>query len=282
MPQPSKIASPSKIPLAEKSPNIISPPSTSPILERPSILGPGPPSLFLPAPPLHKEDPLRTSHLIAPSALTTTTAATTLAGGAKRKLPETGLKPPAAKRMTLADRAAAPKQFAAKPPASIATATRSTNKPLTRNALASTVGPGAARSIAPARGRVVSNGLSKSVGPGVRAGVSRATPAARPPSRGSESSRPPSREGVKEKSATNAKPKRAAWDTKGRLEDMELAYQELKERLEGTTNEKENMNDLLASERARCIFSIAFHANDSAGIGDQSSKITDGKRSTTK
>jgi len=120
--------------------------------------------------------------------------------------------------------------------------------------LASTVGPGAARPIAAARGRVVSAGLSRSVGPGVRAGVSRATPAAaRPSSRESEASRPPSRgEGGKEKSAV-AKPKRPAWDTKGRLEDMELAYQELKQRLEGTTNEKENMNDLLASERARCI-----------------------------
>jgi hypothetical protein len=37
---------------------------------------------------------------------------------------------------------------------------------------------------------------------------------------------------------------------------MELAYQELKELLAGTTHEKENMNDLLASERARRNISI--------------------------
>lgn len=33
---------------------------------------------------------------------------------------------------------------------------------------------------------------------------------------------------------------------------MELAYQEIKGRLEGTTFENDNMNELLASERARC------------------------------
>lgn len=91
------------------------------------------------------------------------------------------------------------------------------------------------------------------MGPGVRAPVNRATPAARPPSRGSESSRPPSREGASAKPAAG-KPKRPAWDTKGRLEDMELAYLELKDRLEGTTCEKDNMNELLASERSRRNF----------------------------
>ena len=115
------------------------------------------------------------------------------------------------------------------------------------------------------------------MGPGVRAGVSRATPAAS--ERGSESSRPPSREGVKEKTV---KLKRAAWDTKGRLEDMELAYQELKQRLEGTTNEKENVNDLLASERARCIVSLPSLANDSVGAGNHPGEITVGERSTPK
>lgn len=83
-------------------------------------------------------------------------------------------------------------------------------------------------------------------------------PTTRPPSRGSENSRPPSREGKEAATAKTpnvGKPKRPAWDTKGRLEDMELAYQELKELLAGTTHEKENMNDLLASERARCIIS---------------------------
>ena len=93
---------------------------------------------------------------------------------------------------------------------------------------------------------MASGGFSKSVGPGAR----NTRAASRPPSRG-ESERPPSREGPA-KTTGGAKPKRPAWDTKGRLEDMELAYQELKERLEGTTNEKENMNELLASERARC------------------------------
>ena len=128
--------------------------------------------------------------------------------------------------------------------------------------MASTVGAGAARPIAAARGRVVSKGgLSKSVGPGTRAGVSRSTPAPRPPSRGSETQLPPSREEAKEKGVGGTRPKRPAWDTKGRLEDMELAYQELKERLEGTTNEKENMNDLLASERARCTSLPQFKAN---------------------
>jgi len=185
--------------------------------------------------------------------------------------------------MTLADRAVAPKQLAARPPAP-STLARSTNRPVTRNALASTVGPGAARPIATAKGRIVSAGFSRSVGPGVRAGVSRATPvAARPPSRDSEASRPHSREGEKEKSAGGAaKPKRPAWDTKGRLEDMELAYQELKQRLEGTTNEKENMNDLLASERARCTPSQHCDIDISVGIGDQSRKITIGERSITK
>jgi len=122
-----------------------------------------------------------------------------------------------------------------------------------RNPLSSTVGPGAkapVRPIANPRGRVASGGLSKSVGP---AAQRNARAASRPPSRG-ESERPPSREGPT-KTPVAAKLKRPAWDTKGRLEDMELAYQELKERLEGTTSEKENMNDLLASERARCILS---------------------------
>jgi hypothetical protein len=163
------------------------------------------------------------------------------------------LKPPAAKRITLADRAAAPKQLAAKP--SLMTRSVASNKlPHVRPTLSSTIGPGAkaptTRSIAAPRSRVVSAGLSKSMGPGTRA-TTRATPAPNnPPSTASEYS-PPSREGRNVKTA--AKPKRPAWDTKGRLEDMELAYSELKERLEGTTCEKENMNELLASERARCM-----------------------------
>ena len=94
--------------------------------------------------------------------------------------------------------------------------------------------------------------MSRSVGPGARAPAARQQ-SARPPSRGLESSRPSSREGNAPSAKTPAKTKRPAWDTKGRLEDMELAYQELKERLEGTTSEKENMNDVLASERARRI-----------------------------
>jgi hypothetical protein len=239
----SRMTSPSKLPLAEKSPNIVhtqtSPPD-SPILKRPSILGPPP----IPSIP---EGPLTTSHL----------AAQPLAGGAKRKLPETGLKPPAAKRMTLADRAAAPKQLAARPSIMTRSVSSTTNSRVLppRNTLSSTVGPGTkppiARPIAAPKSRVVSAGLSKSVGPGSR--LMRATPAPnRPVSRGSESSRSPSKEGnVKN---VVAKAKRPAWDTKGRLEDMELAYQELKERLEGTTSEKDNSNELLASERARCTF----------------------------
>lgn len=63
---------------------------------------------------------------------------------------------------------------------------------------------------------------------------------------------------------------------------MELAYQELKQRLEGTTNEKENMNDLLASERARCTRFQHYDIDISVGIGDQSRKVTFGERSTTK
>ena len=238
------MASPNKIPLTEKSPNIQrtrSSPDNYPMLKRPSILGP-PPVLSIP-----EEFPLTTSHLIAPS--------TTLGGGAKRKLPETGLKPPAAKRITLADRAGAPKQLAAKP-SIMARSVNSNKLPPVRTALSSTIGPGAkaptTRPIAAPKSRVVSAGFSKSLGPGTRA-TTRATPAPnRPPSRGSEVSRPPSREGGNSKSViVAARPKRPAWDTKGRLEDMELAYSELKERLEGTTSEKDNMNELLASERAR-------------------------------
>ena len=231
------MTSPSKLPLVEKSPNIVrarASPTDSPVLKRPSILGP--PPVFS-----NPEGPLTTSHLAAP-----------LAGGAKRKLPETGLKPPAPKRITLADRAAAPKQLAAKPSMMTRSVTTDSRLPA-RNPLSSTVGPGTRptnRPIAVAKSRVVSAGLSKSVGPGSR--VTRATPGPnRPVSRGSESSRSPSREGIVKNVA--AKAKRPAWDTKGRLEDMELAYQELRERLEGTTSEKDNMNELLTSERARCI-----------------------------
>jgi hypothetical protein len=49
---------------------------------------------------------------------------------------------------------------------------------------------------------------------------------------------------------------------------MELAYQELKELLAGTTHEKENMNDLLASERARRNISLETYSDCSFGIGD--------------
>ena len=270
LPQPtSRMASPSKIPLTEKSPNIfqqhiVSPcksPAKSPAKspdKRPSILGPAPPAPIF---AIHEvEEPLTTSHLVGPLTLALPAMAP-LGGGAKRKIAETGIKPPASKRMTLADRAAVPKQFAAKPGTTGMTRSVSANlsakTPATRNGLSSTVGPGAARTpaarpIAAPRSRVVSaGGLSKSVGPTTR---SRATPAPatqRPPSRG-DSARPPSREGTTPaSSAPSFKAKRPAWDTKGRLEDMELAYLELKEKLNGTTCEKDNMNDLLASERAR-------------------------------
>jgi kinesin family protein C1 len=231
--------------------------------KRPSILGPAP--IFA----IHEvEEPLTTSHLVSPPNFALPPAMAPLAGGAKRKMAETGIKPPASKRMTLADRAVAPKQFAAKPGAMGMTrsvsANLNTKTPTGRNGLSSTIGPGAgralgARPIAAPRSRVVSaGGLSKSVGPTTR---SRATPARatqRPPSRG-ESARPPSREETAPASASAStfKAKRPAWDTKGRLEDMELAYMELKEKLNGTTCEKDNMNDLLASERARCIILCA-------------------------
>jgi kinesin family member C1 len=209
----------------------------SPILKRPSILGP---------PPI-PEEPLMTSHLVAPSSLL---------GGAKRKFADspakTGLKQPAAKRMTLADRAAAPKLPASKPvPISRSVSSR---------ALSATVGPGQKRPIAAPKSRVASAGFSRSVGPGAGVRARSVAPAAtRPPSRGTEESRPSSREGKEAAAKAPAgKPKRPAWDTKGRLEDMELAYQELKQLLAGTTHEKENMNDLLASERARRNFLLTY------------------------
>ena len=247
--------SPSKIPFAEKSPNILqrhakSP--SSPAIKRPSILGHPPP-----APPgfaVHEEEPLTTSHLIGPSG---PAPLALLGGGAKRKIAETGLKAPASKRITLADRAAAPKQFAAKPTAMTRSVSANlTAKTASRNPLSSTVGPGprglAARPIAMPKSRVVSaSGLSKSLGPVTRSRATAAPAGNQPPSRG-QSVRPPSREGTAPTSAPAFKPKRPAWDTKGRLEDMELAYMELKEKLDGTTCEKDNMNELLASERARC------------------------------
>jgi kinesin family protein C1 len=98
--------------------------------------------------------------------------------------------------------------------------------------------------------------------------MNRTTPAARPPSRGSENTRPPSRDGAPPKPAGKAK--RPAWDTKGRLEDMELAYLELKDRLEGTTSEKDNMNDLLSSERARRNSAHIESSKYSIGVGDKS------------
>ena len=198
-----------------------------------------------------------TSHLVAPG---------NHLGGAKRKFADsptkTGLKQPAPKRMTLADRAAAPKLPASKP----VSITRSVSS----RALSATVGPGPKRPIAAPKSRIVSAGFSKSVGPGAGARARSVAPAAnRPPSRGSEASRPPSREGKEVPTkAPVGKPKRPAWDTKGRLEDMELAYQELKELLAGTTHEKENMNDLLASERARRNISLETYSDCSFGIGD--------------
>jgi hypothetical protein len=69
------------------------------------------------------------------------------------------------------------------------------------------------------------------------------------------------------------KPKRPAWDTKGRLEDMELAYQELKEKLEGSVTEKENVSELLTSERARCELHGRGGADCSVGVGDESCEV---------
>jgi len=249
------VSSPGKLPLAERSPNIIrtttpASPIGSPILKRPSILGP---------PPI-PEEPLTTSQLVAP---------TSNLGGAKRKFAEspakTGLKPPAAKRMTLADRAAAPKLPASRPVPTIGRSASSRQ-------LSSTVGPGAKRPIAAAKSRVASVGLSKSVGPGAGLRAKSVAPVTRPPSRGSDGSRPPSREGKDAPASKPAagKPRRPAWDTKGRLEDMELAYHELKELLAGTTHEKENMNDLLASERARCNVLLVKLTDRSIGTGNKS------------
>jgi kinesin family protein C1 len=129
----------------------------------------------------------------------------------------------------------------------------SATKPTTRSTFSNTVGPSAkppARPIAAPRSRVASAGFSKSVGPGAKTpykpAAGRLAPVSRPDSQ--SESRPTSREGPPKAAP---KTKRPAWDTKGRLEDMELAYQELKETLGSTTSEKNNMNELLASERAR-------------------------------
>ena len=106
----------------------------------------------------------------------------------------------------------------------------------------------ASRTIAAPGTRVVSAGLSMSVGPVIMARA--AFGPNRPPSRGSESSCPSSTEAGNIK--PTMKPKRPAWDIKGRLEDMELAYAGLTEKLEGTIFAKDNKNELLTSERARC------------------------------
>jgi hypothetical protein len=246
LPQPSKLASPTKMPLEERSTNVLwnqttSPPGT-PILKRPHIL----------RSPSVVEEPLTTSHLAAPK-----TPILQIAGGAKRKLQESALKSPEAKRITLADKAGAPKKLIARPQAttrSVSSSTLAVNKRRQATQLSSTVGPGSkpTRTIIAPKSRVVSGGPSRSIGPGNKP-TTRATPAPsnNGPATSSETSRPPSRDSALNKS-TNVRPKRPAWDTKGRLEDMELAYHELKERLEGTTFEKENVNELLASERARC------------------------------
>jgi len=44
---------------------------------------------------------------------------------------------------------------------------------------------------------------------------------------------------------------RAAWDTKGRLEDMELLYSRLKEQMEGTTFERNSLLEIVDLQRTR-------------------------------
>ena len=46
----------------------------------------------------------------------------------------------------------------------------------------------------------------------------------------------------------------AAWDTKGRLEDMETLYSQLKTQLESAATEKNGMEEGLATYKARCTF----------------------------
>ena len=47
-----------------------------------------------------------------------------------------------------------------------------------------------------------------------------------------------------------------AWDTKGRLEDMEHLYSELKERMNGTTNERNGLEDALDIYKARSTWAF--------------------------
>lgn len=43
-----------------------------------------------------------------------------------------------------------------------------------------------------------------------------------------------------------------AWDTKGRLEDMELLYSQLKSQMEGATTEKSGLEETLTLYKTRC------------------------------
>ncbi|KAB2578298.1 Kinesin-like protein klpA [Lasiodiplodia theobromae] len=47
--------------------------------------------------------------------------------------------------------------------------------------------------------------------------------------------------------------KRKAWDTKGRLEDMEALYTELKQQMESTSTERENMKENVESYKAKSM-----------------------------
>jgi hypothetical protein len=190
--------------------------------------------------------------------------------GAKRKFLETGFNPPTTKRITLADRVAAPKNPASKPVTRSVSASVAVVRPAARNPiLSSTVGPGGrpppvVRPVAQPRSRIPSGGagFSKSVGMGNKT-----------PRKREESERPVSRDGVTK--TPGLKAKRPAWDTKGRLEDMELAYLELKEKLEGSVTEKENVSELLTSERARCRLLRQRGLIGSVGIGDESCEAAD-------
>lgn len=61
------------------------------------------------------------------------------------------------------------------------------------------------------------------------------------------------------------RPKRPAWDTRGRLEDMEIAYSELKEQISIGNTEKDAIITVLENERHKCecifFFTAVFHGN---------------------
>jgi len=71
-----------------------------------------------------------------------------------------------------------------------------------------------------------------------------------------------------------------AWDTKGRLEDMECLYSELKERMNGTTNESEGLKETVSIYKTRSMsfsevrVAIQYLLSTTQGCPSKSTKLT--------